>query len=77
MEKEQWCFKINQDMKETGRKDKCLDMVLKFMQTETDMLDNLVKMNQMVQVFGTALKIKLKDKENGKMEREQHGLESL
>lgn len=76
MVKEQWCFQINQDMKETGKKDKWLDMELKFMQMETDMQDNLVKMSQMEPVFGTVLKIKQKDRENGKMEREQPGLES-
>jgi hypothetical protein len=37
MVKEQWCFQINQDMKETGKKDKWLDMERKFMQMETDM----------------------------------------
>lgn len=71
-----WCFQINQDMKETGKRDKWLDMELKFMQMETDMQGNLVKMSQMVQVYGTASKIKQKDKENGKMEREQLGLEN-
>ena len=76
MVKEQWCFQINQDMKEIGKKDKWLDMELKFMQMETDMQDNLVKMSQMELVFGTVLKIKQKDRENGKMEREQLGLES-
>lgn len=71
-----WCFQINQDMKETGKRDKWLVMELKFMQMETDMQGNLVKMSQMVQVYGTASKIKQKDKENGKMEREQLGLEN-
>jgi len=33
-------------------------------------------MSQMEPVFGTVLKIKQKDRENGKMEREQLGLES-
>lgn len=71
-----WCFQINQDMKETGKRDKWLGMELKFMLMETDMQGNLVKMSQMVQVYGTASKIKQKDKENGKMEREQLGLEN-
>lgn len=71
-----WCSLINQDMKETGKRDKWPDMELKFMQMETDMQDNLAKMSQMEQVFGTALRIKQKDRENGKMEREQLGLES-
>jgi hypothetical protein len=34
-------------------------------------------MNKMEQVFGTALKIKQKDKENGKMEKGQLGLVNL
>jgi hypothetical protein len=76
MEKELWYFQTNQDMKETGKRDKWLDMELKFMRMETDMLDNLVKMSRMEPVFGTVLKIKLKDKENGKVEREQLGSES-
>lgn len=76
MEKVLWCFQTNQDMKETGKRDKWLDMELKFMRMETDMQDSLVKMSRMEPVFGTVLKIKQKDKENGKMEREQLGLEN-
>lgn len=64
-------------MKETGKRDKWQVMVLKFIPTETDMSDNLVKMSQTEPVFGTALKTKQKDKENGKMEKEPLGLASL
>lgn len=74
MVKAQWYSQIIQDMKEIGKRDKCLGMELKFMQMETDMSDNLLKMNKMEQEFGTALKIKQRDRENGKMEKGQLGL---
>jgi len=77
MGKAQWCSRIIQDMKETGKRDKWQVMVLKFIPTEIDMSDNLVKMSQTEPVFGTALKTKQKDKENGKMEKEPLGLASL
>ena len=60
-------------MKENGKRVKWLDKDQKYIKMEIDMLAKLIIMSLMVLEFGTILKNKLKDKVNGKMEKELLG----
>jgi hypothetical protein len=65
MEKARCGCQINRNLRESGKKGRCLVKVKKYIKMVIDMLDKLRIMNLMGQVFGITLKSKLKDKENG------------